>query len=154
MSTVEDLALPVDAEALARSLILQSDGLDKMVKARKALEPPKIVATDTPGQVNVYQVRKWALERVMLENPPEIRPGGPGPQSFVLTMPDGRAVVSKQVRPPDGELIRPADWPEYERRERQAKLDREDEILIANYGRKHCREAGILSWQLPDAATA
>jgi hypothetical protein len=132
--------------ALAEAALAQSDARDAQVRAQKLAQGAVTVTTDRPGEEPTpAQHREWALKQARLNHPPyPMRPGGPAPQDYAIRMPDGSARVVKQSVPPVNHVIGPGEWDAFDRAWQGQRLQAENELLIAMYGERVCRDAGIL----------
>jgi hypothetical protein len=59
-------------------------------------------------------------------------------------MPDGTHRTVRQSSPPVNQVIGPAEWDAFEAAWQEQRRQAENELLIAVYGERVCRDAGIL----------
>jgi hypothetical protein len=132
------------AVQLAAELVAMSDAADAAIRARQLVQQAQTIVTDRPGdEPSNYQLREWARQKAMTENPPVMTPGGAAPQDYVIVTPDGTPHVVRQTVPPVAQVIGPAEWDEFDRAWRAQKRQAEDALLLDTYGGT-AREAGLL----------
>jgi hypothetical protein len=131
--------------ALVAAVMQQSDAADAAARAARAAQQAQVVTTDRPGaEPTPAQQREWALRQALMKHPPSIRPGGPPKQDYAIRLPDGTARVVKQSMPPVNHVVGPAEWGAFDQWWRGQRRREENQLLIAAYGERVCREAGIL----------
>jgi hypothetical protein len=133
---------------LAAALLAQSDALDWQTEARAkaelAADTNTAAAVSRPGDEPAREdQRAWALQLAYQNGYGVIRPSDTGPrQLFAFTGPGGTTVV--ETHQPRQIVWGPGTAEQADREWRQLARERENQVLIAAYGEKACRKAGIL----------
>lgn len=131
---------------LAASLVAESDYRDGLTRERlrREAEAHTAVSVQRPDDPpTVEDRRRYALTQARIDGHDVLRPGGQRPREhYAVVGPDGAAVVKAQL--PRQVVWGPDTADQAEREWTQQIRERENEILIAAYGLKACRKAGLL----------
>jgi hypothetical protein len=131
------------AQALEAQSLLSHYQAEARAKAARATGGGTAVTVQRPDDPpTVEDQRRWALQLAIQNGYDVIRPDGTPREAYAVLTPEGAAVVKSERPVMIAWGAETADRAEAEWQ--QLVRDRENAVLIAAYGEKTCRQAGIL----------